>query len=93
MNKYQMLFIINIDTPEDKRQETVDKIVSLVETQGGEITAIEKWGVKKFAYPINFKKEGYYVLMKFVAPTSAPAEIDRQMKFNEDIVRQMINKL
>lgn len=93
MNKYQMLFIINIETPEDKRQEAIDKIASLVESKGGEIMAVEKWGVKKFAYPIDFKKEGYYVLMKFVCPSSAPAEIERQMKFDENIVRQMINKL
>lgn len=93
MNDYQILFIIDIDTPEDQRQAIVDKIAALVESNQGEITAVEKWGVKKFAYPINYKKEGYYVLMKFTANPAAPAEIDRQMRFNESIVRQMINKI
>ena len=57
MNDYQMLFIIDIDTPEDQRQAIVDKIAALVESNQGEITAVEKWGVKKFAYPINYKKK------------------------------------
>jgi len=93
MNKYQLLYIIDIDTTEEQRQELIDKFAELVASLGGEVLAIEKWGVKKFAYPIDFKKEGFYVLMKFAAAPDAPTEIDRQMKINDKIVRQMITRI
>lgn len=93
MNKYQVLFIIDIDSSDEKKQEIVEKFSELVVSLGGEVNSVEKWGAKKYAYPINYKKEGYYVLMKMTAGAEIPAELDRQMKNNENIVRQMITKL
>lgn len=93
MNKYQVLFIIDIDSPDEKKQEIVEKFSELVVSLGGEVNSVDKWGAKKYAYPINYKKEGFYVLMKMTAGADVPAELDRQMKNNENIVRQMITKL
>jgi small subunit ribosomal protein S6 len=93
MNKYQVLFIIDIDSTDEKKQELVEKFSELVVSLGGEVNSVEKWGAKKYAYPINYKKEGYYVLMKITAGADVPAELDRQMKINENIVRQMITKI
>lgn len=93
MNKYQLLFIIDIETPDEKKQEIVEKFSDLIVSMGGEVNAVEKWGTKKYAYPINYKKEGFYVLTKFSAPAEVPAEIERLMKINESIVRQMITKI
>ena len=56
MNKYQLLFIIDIDTTEEVRSELVDKFSQLIADMGGEVSAIDKWGVKKFAYSINYKR-------------------------------------
>lgn len=92
-NKYQILYIIKIDTTDEQRQALVEKFSELVASLDGEVVAVDKWGVKKFAYPIDYKKEGYYVLMKFNAPASAPIEIERQMKINDGIVRQMITRI
>ncbi len=93
MNKYQMLYIIDIDVADEAKAEVVDKFSALVESLGGEVESVEKWGVRKFAYPINFKKEGYYVLMKFSAKPEDPQEIERQMKNTDSIVRQMITRI
>lgn len=93
MNNYQLLYIINNGIGDEEKATMVDKFSSLVESLGGTVNSVEKWGVKKFSYPIDYKKEGYYVLMKFSAEPAVPAEIDRQMKNNEDIVRQMITRI
>lgn len=93
MNSYQLLFIIDVDTADEKKNEIVEKFSDLIVSLGGEINASEKWGNKRFAYPINYKREGYYVLIKFTAEANVLAEIDRQMKINENIVRQMITKI
>ncbi len=93
MTKYQMLFIIENGLEEDAKVAVIEKYTALIEKLGGTISSVDKWGTKAYAYPINHKKEGYYVLVKFEATSEVPAEIERQMKINDSIVRQMITKL
>ena len=59
---------------------------------GGTVTTVDKWGMRKFAYPINYKTEGYYVLMIFEAEPTVPAELERQMRNDENVVRFMVTK-
>ena len=63
MNKYELLYIIASDVPEEKREELIKKFSSYIESKGGSVEGIDKWGMRKYAYPINFKNEGFYVLM------------------------------
>lgn len=93
MNKYQLLYIIENSLDDENKNEIVDKFSALIESLGGTIDTIDKWGTKKFAYEINGKNEGYYVLVKFDANAEVPAEIDRQMKINDNIIRQMITRI
>lgn len=92
MNKYELLFIISAATPDEQKEAIVSKVTSFIESKSGTIDAVDKWGMRKFAYPINFKNEGYYVLINFTADPSAIAEIDNMMYVNENIVRQMFVK-
>ncbi len=93
MTKYQMLFIIENGIEEDAKAATVDKYTAVIETLGGTISSVDKWGTKAYAYPINYKKEGYYVLIKFESSAEVPAELERQMNISDIIVRQMITKI
>lgn len=93
MNNYQLLYIIANDIGDEEKTALVDKFSALVESLGGTVSEVDKWGTRKLAYPINYKKEGYYVLVKFSANAEAPAEIERQMRINENIVRQMITRV
>lgn len=90
MNKYELLYIIDNDIDDNEKSALIDRFSELVATLGGTVDAIDKWGTRKYAYPINDKNEGYYVLMNFSANADAPQEIDRQMKITDSIVRQMI---
>lgn len=92
MNKYEVLYIISADLPEDKREELIKKFSSYVEAKKGTVLGIDKWGMRKFAYPINFKNEGFYVLMNIEFD---PAEVDamaKLMNITEGIVRQIFVK-
>ena len=91
--KYQLLYIIDNGLAEESKNEIVDKFSALIESLGGTVDAIDKWGMKKLAYEIDGKTEGYYVLVKFTAGATVPAEIDRQMRINDNIVRQMITRI
>lgn len=92
MNKYQLLFIIENGIGDEAKQAVVDKFSELIVTLGGTVSSVDKWGTKAYAYPIDYKTEGYYVLVTFEAAPEVPAEVDRQMRNNENIVRQMITR-
>lgn len=90
MAKYQLLFIIDKDVADEEKEAIVQRFSDLIATLGGSVQNVDKWGIKKYAYEINRKTEGYYVLIEFEAGADVPAEIDRQMRNSDAIVRQMI---
>ncbi len=92
MTKYKLLFIIENSIEQEAKDALVDKFSSLIEELGGTVASVDKWGTRKYAYPIDYKTEGYYVLVEFESDANAPAEIERQMRNNDNIVRQMITK-
>ncbi len=89
MNKYELLYIISSDVAEEQREELIKKFSSYVEAKGGSVDGMDKWGMRKLAYPINFKTEGFYVLMNI---TMEPKEVDamsKLMNITEGIVRHL----
>lgn len=89
MNKYELLYIISADATEEQREALIEKFKSFVETRGGNVEALDKWGMRKFAYPISFKNEGFYVLMNFSSKPELVNEMNALMNITDHIVRQM----
>ena len=89
MVKYEVMYIIDGDTEESKIEELISMVSSII-NDGGKEVKTDKWGMKRFAYPINYKNEGYYVLTSFEAEPGFPKELDRRLKIEEKIVRHMI---
>ena len=92
MDKYEVLYIIRCDVDDDKKNQVVEKFENLVATLGGTVDDLDKWGLRKFAYEINKQNEGYYILMNVTCTKEAQAELDRYMRNDENVVRQMIIK-
>ena len=90
MNKYGLLYIIASDVAEEKREELIAKFSSYVEAKGGTVEGIDKWGMRKLAYPIQKKNEGYYVVIEFKANPTLPKELDRRMRISDNIMRHLI---
>ena len=89
MNKYELMFIIASDVAEEKREELINKQKSYIEAHKGTVEGVDKIGMKKLAYPINFKNEGFYVLMNI---EFSPAEVDamsKLMNITDGIIRHM----
>lgn len=89
MNKYELMFIIESDVAEEKREQLIAKFKAYVEAHKGNIEGIEKIGMKKLAYPINFKNEGFYVIFNM---NMDPAEVDvmsKLMNITDGICRHM----
>ena len=92
MNNYELLYIISSDVAEDKREELIKKFSSYVENKKGTVDGIDKWGMKKLAYPINFKNEGYYVLMNVTMDSQEVDAMSKLMNITEGIVRHIFVK-
>ena len=93
MTKYEMLYILDADLEEAKREEIIKKFEDLVTGNGGVIEKTDRWGAKKLCYPINYKSEGYYVLMTFQAEPTLVVEIKRVAGITDGIIRRLITKI
>lgn len=90
--KYEMLYLIDTSITEEAREALITKFEDTVKNLGGTVVSTDKWGVKKTAYPINYKTEAFYVLMTFEADGSAIKELDRIAGITDGIMRRMITK-
>ena len=94
MNKYEMIYIIDTGLEEAARKELIEKVSALIAGNGGEIEKVdETWGKRRLAYAIDYKTEGWYVLVNFQAPAELPRELERNLKINENVLRYLVVKL
>ena len=89
MNKYELMFIVSGDASEEKREELISKFKAYVEAHKGSVEGIEKIGMKKFAYPIDFKNEGFYVIMNINMDAQELDAMNKLMNITDGIVRQI----
>ncbi len=92
MTKYEMLYIIDASLADETKDALVKKFEDLVVSNGGVIEKIDRWGIKKLQYPINYKSEGYYVLMTFEAEKTLVQELKRIVGITDGIIRRLITK-
>ena len=94
MNRYEMIYIIDTGLEETARKELIEKVSALIESNGGEIEKVdETWGKRRLAYAIDYKTEGWYVLVTFKAPVELPRELERNLQINENVLRYLVVKL
>ena len=86
---YAVVYIMDPALGEEAIAAMIEKFKALVETQGT-VAAIDDWGKRRLAYPINDLNEGHYVLMTFTSAPELPAELDRVLKITEGVIRSMI---
>lgn len=86
---YEVVYIIDPAQSEENIAALVAKFKTLAEQNGSNVE-VEEWGSRKLAYPINFKNDGYYVLMNFTSPAAFPRELDRVLRINDGIMRSLI---
>jgi len=94
MNRYEMIYIIDTGLEDSARKELIEKVSALIENNGGEIEKVdETWGKRRLAYAIDYKTEGWYVLVTFKAPAELPRELERNLQINENVLRYLVVKL
>ncbi len=86
---YETIFIVDASLEEDAVKALVEKFTGLI-AANGTVESVDEWGKRRFAYEINDKTEGYYVLVDFTADGDFPKELDRQYRITEGILRTII---
>ncbi len=92
MTKYEMLYILDASLTDEAKESVIKKFEDLVTGNGGVVEQTDRWGVKKLQYPINYKTEGYYVLMTFEAERTLVVELKRVAGITDGIIRRLITK-
>ena len=93
MNKYEVVYIIDPAVEDDARKELIAKFNDLITANGGIVDKAEEWGKKRLAYAIDYKTEGYYVLVNFQAEADLPKELERNLQISDSVIRYQVIKL
>lgn len=89
MNNYEVMFIIEAALEDDKKEAAIEMVKEVI-SAGGEVGKVDIWGMRRLAYPIEKKNDGYYVLIEFKANSDLPKELDRRLKISDSIIRHII---
>ena len=92
MTKYEMLYILDANLSDEAKEAIITKFEDLITKNGGLVEKTDRWGMKKLQYPINYKTEGYYVLMTFEAEKTLVVELKRVAGIIDGIIRRLITK-
>ncbi|MBX6369005.1 MAG: 30S ribosomal protein S6 [Rhodospirillales bacterium] len=84
---YETVFIARQDISAQQVEALADQFAEIVSQNGGEVKKREYWGLRNLAYRIKKNRKGHYVLFNIDAPPAAVAEMERNMRINEDILR------
>ena len=89
MTNYELMFIIDPTLEDEKKEATVETVKGIIEADGT-VGEVDVWGLRKLAYPIQKKNEGYYVVVDFKGNPTLPKELDRRLKISDNVMRHII---
>jgi small subunit ribosomal protein S6 len=90
MRLYEVVYILDPALLEDAVTAKLEKFHALATSQGGEVAAVDHWGVRQFAYPIKKLGSGYYIVAQFTAASDALPEFERLLKLDEEVIRYLL---
>jgi len=89
MPLYEHVFMARQDVTSQQVETMVDQYKGVIEQNGGSVDKTEMWGVKSLAFRIKKNRKAHFTLFNINAPAAAVAEMERQMRISEDILRFM----
>ena len=89
MPLYEHVFLARQDVTAQQVEAMVDQYKGVIEANGGKVEKTEGWGVKSLAYRIKKNRKAHFTMFNLDAPPAAVAEMERQMRINEDVLRFM----
>jgi small subunit ribosomal protein S6 len=90
LRDYEILYIVRADLDDDKVQDVVKRVNTLIERAGGAAERTNLWGKRKLAYEVKHQKEGAYVLQDFRIDPQRIPELEAALKITEEVLRHLI---
>lgn len=87
MRVYEELFIVRPDATEEEIDAYVEQISSTITAAGGTVEKVDKWGVRRLAYRVEKRSEGFYVLIVFNAGADVAKEVERRMRLTDMVMK------
>ncbi|HEY8533356.1 MAG TPA: 30S ribosomal protein S6 [Micromonospora sp.] len=90
MRHYEIMVILDPSLEERTVAPSLDTYLNIIRNAGGSVEKLDVWGRRRLAYEIKKKAEGIYAVIDVQAPPAAVAELDRQLRLNESVLRTKV---
>lgn len=90
MRDYEVLYIVRADIDDEKVQDAVKRVNTLIQRSGGTIDKTNLWGKRRLAYEVKHQKEGSYVLQDFQLDPDRVPELEAALKITEEVLRHLV---
>ncbi|MEJ2093413.1 MAG: 30S ribosomal protein S6 [Syntrophobacterales bacterium] len=92
MRRYETVWVVNGDLPDEEIKATIDKFTKIITGQGGTLVSVEEWGRRKLAYKIEGTLRGYYIIADFAGLPAAVKELERNYRIDDRVIRYLTMK-
>ena len=100
MNKYELAVVVSAKLEDEARADVIEKVKALITRFGGNVTDVDEWGKRRFAYEIQKMTEGYYYFVHFEAEyfvhfeaeATVPGEVEQRIRIMDNVLRYLCVK-
>jgi small subunit ribosomal protein S6 len=92
MRRYETVWVVNGDLPDEEVKATIDKFTKVISGQGGTVVGVEEWGRRKLAYKIEGALRGYYIIADFAGLPATVKELERNYRIDDRVIRYLTTK-
>jgi small subunit ribosomal protein S6 len=93
LRPYEVMVILDPGLEEEVIRATIDRATGIISAKGGNPGRVDRWGKRRFAYELNHRWEGYYILLDASAEPAAMAELDRMLSLADEVIRHKVIRL
>ena len=91
MNKYELAVVVSAKLEDEARANVIEKVKALI-TRFGNVTDVDEWGKRRFAYEIQKMTEGFYYFVHFEAESTVPGEVEQRIRIMDNVLRYLCVK-
>ena len=92
MIKNELAVVVSAKLEDEARADVIEKVKALITRFGGNVTDVDEWGKRRFAYEIRKMTEGYYYFVHFEAEPAVPGEVEQRIRIMDNVLRYLCVK-
>lgn len=92
MRRYETIYILRPSLNEEEINTVIENASAIIKEGNGQVIDLDRWGMKKLAYPIKKELQGFYVFCDYSSTPEAVAEMERKFRIDDSVLRYMTIK-